>query len=79
MKTCNFEKLVHFLDEQLELDEKLDVLDHLDGCEICRDAIYHISRDRDSRPLRISALQAGKNSGWLTPASEAPVYLPLGA
>ncbi len=49
MKTCNFEKLVHFLDEQLELDEKLDVLDHLDGCEICRDAIYHISRDRDSR------------------------------
>ena len=48
MKTCDFEKLVMFLDKQLDLDGKLDVLDHLDHCEICRDAIYHISRDRDA-------------------------------
>jgi uncharacterized protein YuzB (UPF0349 family) len=64
MKTCNFEKLVHFLDEQLELDEKLDVLDHLDSCDICRDAIYHISRDRDSglfeyRPYKPEKILAG--------------------
>ena len=48
MKTCNFEKLIRFLDKQLDLDEKLEVLDHLDHCEICRDAVFHISRDRDS-------------------------------
>jgi hypothetical protein len=48
MKACNFEKLLLFLDKQLTLDEKLEVLSHLDECEICRDTIYHISRDRDS-------------------------------
>jgi len=48
MRTCDFEKLVMLLDKQLDLDGKLDVLDHLDRCEICRDTIYHISRDRDA-------------------------------
>ena len=48
MKTCNFEKLVMFLDKQLDVDERLDVLDHLDHCDICRDAVFHISRDRDA-------------------------------
>ncbi len=48
MKTCDFEKLVLFLDKQLDLDGKLDVLDHLDHCEICREAVYHIARDRDA-------------------------------
>jgi hypothetical protein len=47
MKSCDFEKLVRYLDKQLGLDEKLDVLDHLDRCDICRDAVFHISRDRD--------------------------------
>jgi hypothetical protein len=48
MKTCNFDKLVQYLDKQLDLDGKLDVLEHLDNCEICRDAVFHISRDRDA-------------------------------
>jgi anti-sigma factor RsiW len=48
MKTCNFEKLVAYLDNELDVDARLDVLDHLDHCEICRDAVFHISRDRDS-------------------------------
>jgi len=48
MKSCNFEKLVLFLDRQLNIDEKLNVLDHLDHCDICRDAVFHISRDRDT-------------------------------
>ena len=47
MTECNFERLVKFLDKQLDLDAKLDVLDHLDHCENCRDAVYQISRDRD--------------------------------
>jgi len=47
MEGCSFKKLVQLLDKQLDLDEKLDVLNHLDTCKICRDAVYQISRDRD--------------------------------
>jgi len=52
MSACSFQKLVQLLDKQLELDEKLEVLDHLHSCAICRDAVYQISRDRDE-PLFI--------------------------
>jgi anti-sigma factor RsiW len=48
MKSCSFEKLVRYLDKQLKLDEKLELLEHLDDCEVCREAIYQISRDRDA-------------------------------
>lgn len=48
MKTCDFEKLVAFLDKRLDIDAKLDVLEHLDHCDICRDAIFQIMRDRDA-------------------------------
>jgi hypothetical protein len=47
MNTCSFKKLVQLLDKQLDLDEKLEVLAHLESCGICRDAVYQISRDRD--------------------------------
>ena len=60
MKNCDFEKLVLFLDKQLDVDEKLEVLDHLDHCEICRDAIFHISRDRDANLFEHRPLPADK-------------------
>jgi hypothetical protein len=47
MEGCSFDKLVQFLDKRLNLDEKLEILGHLDGCSICREAIYFICRDRD--------------------------------
>jgi len=47
MSACSFQKLVQLLDKRLDLDEKLEVLDHLHSCTICRDAVYQISRDRD--------------------------------
>lgn len=47
MSACSFKKLVLLLDKKLGLDEKLEVLGHLQSCTICRDAIYQISRDRD--------------------------------
>ena len=58
MKTCSFQKLVQLLDKQLGLDEKLEVLTHLESCSICRDTVYQISRDRDEalfiqRPFKI--------------------------
>ena len=47
MNACSFKKLVRLLDKKLNLDETLEVLEHLDTCKICRDAVYQISRDRD--------------------------------
>jgi hypothetical protein len=47
MSACSFKKLLLLLDKKLSLDEKLEVLSHLDSCRICRDAVYQISRDRD--------------------------------
>ncbi len=47
MRGCNIDVLVRLLDRKLNLDEKLEVFDHLDRCEICREAIYVITRDRD--------------------------------
>lgn len=61
MNGCSFKKLVQLLDRQLDLDEKLDVLDHLDSCSICRDAIYQISRDRDEQFFLHRPHKAEKN------------------
>ena len=47
MTACSFKKLVRLLDKQLNLDERLEVLNHINTCRICRDAVYQISRDRD--------------------------------
>jgi len=66
MTICSFEKLVRYLDKQMGLDEKLELLKHLDECDMCRDAIYQISRDRDAdlfvyRPYNAErVLAAGK-------------------
>ncbi len=56
--TCSLRMLVRLLDRELSLNQKLEVFDHLDRCETCRDAIYRLSRDRDRaffiyRPLSI--------------------------
>ncbi len=48
MNKCSFDNLLKFLDKQLDLDGRLDLFDHLDHCDNCRDAIYQILRDRDS-------------------------------
>lgn len=63
MSTCSFKNLVQLLDKQLDLDQKLEVLGHLDKCAICRDAVYQISRDRDEayfvhRPYKIEKIVA---------------------
>jgi len=63
MSACSFKKLVMLLDKKLDLDEKLEVLNHLESCQICRDAVYQISRDRDEaffvrRPYNIEKIVA---------------------
>ncbi len=66
MSACSFKKLVLLLDKQLGLDDKLEVLSHLESCTICRDAVYQISRDRDEaffiyRPYNIEKNNVEKN------------------
>ncbi len=47
MTECSFERLLQLLDKRLSTDAQLKLFDHLDKCEICRETIYHIARDRD--------------------------------
>jgi hypothetical protein len=47
MSACNFDRLLQFVNKQLDLDGQLEVYYHLDRCDICRDAVYEVSRDRD--------------------------------
>jgi hypothetical protein len=48
MTRCDFDKMVRYLDKQLNIDEKLELFDHLDHCDVCREAIYLLARDRDA-------------------------------
>ncbi len=48
MMRCDFEKMVRYLDKQLNIDEKLELFDHLDRCDVCREAMYLLARDRDA-------------------------------
>ncbi len=52
MVACSFKKLIKFLDRKMGLDARLEILNHLDSCNICREAIYQISRDRDEALFR---------------------------
>ena len=45
MSACNFEYLLEFVNNQLDPDKQLEVYGHLYRCDICRDAVYQISRD----------------------------------
>ena len=60
MNQCDFDKLVRYLDKQLDIDQQLELFDHLDRCEVCREAIFLLSRDRDAayfvlRPYKTDA------------------------
>jgi len=48
MTRCDFDKMVRYLDKQLNIDEKLQLFDHLDQCDVCREAMYLLARDRDA-------------------------------
>lgn len=47
MSPCNFKCLLQLLRKQLDLDQQLDVYDHLGRCDICRDTVHQLSRDLD--------------------------------
>ncbi len=55
MSACNFDRLLKLVNKQLDLDEQLEIYDHLDRCCFCRDAVCQISRDRDKSYFKYRA------------------------
>ena len=47
MKGCSFDRLVRLLDKKLNLNGRIELFDHLDRCDNCRETVYQIARDRD--------------------------------
>jgi len=63
MTRCNFERLVRYMDKQLDLDAKLELLEHLDSCDTCWETLYQLSKDRDAglflyRPYKAERIPA---------------------
>jgi hypothetical protein len=48
MNQCNHEKLVKLLDKKLNIEDSLEVFDHIHVCSICQEAVYLISRSNDA-------------------------------
>jgi hypothetical protein len=61
MGSCSVDRLVQLLDKRLDLDSKLDVFDHLDQCQTCRDTVYQILRSRDARFFVVPAAKKNGN------------------
>jgi hypothetical protein len=45
---CDFEKICSLLDGKLGIGQRLEVLDHLENCDICFETARMIKRDRDA-------------------------------
>ena len=58
MSACSFERLLQFVNKQLNLDGQMEAYDHLDRCDICRDAVYQLSRERDKALFTYRAYRA---------------------
>ncbi len=76
---CDFARLVEYLERRLGTDGELEVLEHLEGCEVCFDTICELVRERAAfralracPAMRIAAMRrAGSphaDSGRGTPA-----------
>ena len=61
MSACSFDRLLQLVNKQLDLDGQLEVYAHLDRCEICRDTVCQLSRER-RQPLFISRAHRVKPS-----------------
>jgi hypothetical protein len=45
MNGCSFDRLLQFVNNQLDLGDQLEVFRHLDRCDICREAVYKLAGD----------------------------------
>jgi hypothetical protein len=50
---CNFGRLIEYLERRLGTEGELEVLEHLEGCQVCFDTICELVRERAAfRALR---------------------------
>lgn len=49
MNGCSRRKLIAFAEGRMDLDEKLDVLYHLDRCQKCWDDLYLIRKSKNGQ------------------------------
>ncbi len=68
MNDCSFERLLRLVEKRLGTEAQLKLFDHLDRCEICRESVYHIVRDRDEALQVLLPLDPAR--GILIPTSE---------
>lgn len=71
MSECSFEKLLQLVEKKLGTDAQLRLFDHLDNCEICRESVFHIARDRDEA-FEILLRQASHGSAPERPRLRRP-------
>ena len=43
---CDFEKLIEYLERRMGTDGELEVMEHLEKCEVCFDTICELVRER---------------------------------
>lgn len=46
---CNYNKLSDFVENKLDIDSRLEILEHLEQCSHCFDEVYKLKKMRDGR------------------------------
>ncbi len=46
---CNYNRLVKFLEKKLDIDQRLEILSHLETCGNCFDELYKLRRMKDNK------------------------------
>jgi len=54
MSTCSFNRLLRFVNKQLDEDGDIEVHGHLTRCDICRDTVRQLLRDGREHCLTIA-------------------------
>lgn len=47
--TCNYNKLAKFIEGHLDLNDKLEILFHLENCTACFDEVYKLRKMQDEK------------------------------
>ena len=73
---CNHQTVVRFLGDELDLDEKLDFLDHIQECKQCWTEVYNARKNehphyykKTNRRLKVTEKELAQLDGT-TPSEE---------
>jgi hypothetical protein len=59
---CNFKTITKFIENKLDLNDKLDLLLHLDDCILCFNEIYRLKKAQDERFFRYQVSESDSNT-----------------